>query len=786
METLSNLKSIINESFTQYAGAVLQSRALVDVRDCLKPSARQIFYCMDKYKYTSDKPYSASTAPVAEAMKHFYIHGDSSCLGIIMRAAQPFAMRYPLVDVHGNVGNLMSSGNWAAPRYTKSRLSKMSKSLFADIDKDTISEWRDNFAEDEQYPAVLPSKGFYNIVNGTSGIGIGMASSIPQFNIKDVNEALIKLLWDPTTPFEDIYCAPDFATGAILLNEEQVKESLKNGTGFACKLRAVIEYDTKERCLVATEIPYGVYTNTICGELEAILNDEDNPGIDRFNDLTGKTPLIKIYLTKNANVDRVIKYLYKNTSLQSHYGINMTMLEDGRYPRVFGWKETLLQHLKHEELVYRRGFEFDLAKINKRIHILDGLLIALANIEEVVAIIKGSTSTAAAREKLQEKFLLSDAQAKAILEMKLSRLASLEVKKLENERADLLLEKEKIEAILNNKELLYKEIETGLRAIATKYGDARRTKVMNIEGEEDEPVEVKSLQLSLTNKNNIFVTESSSLYTQRRGGVGTKMKLGNGEFVLSSINIENVDTVMFFTNTGNLYNCSATALMLNTLVAIESVCSLKNNEKVVAISSVNKKSNKPHILFFTENGMVKKSLMSDYNTKRSTGIKALTLDEGDCIKSIIFTDSDKVGILTELGNFVIIETKDIRAIGRTAKGVKAIKLNDGDCVVSAKIIPSDTKEIVSVNNNGLIKKTPIGDFGVQGRGTKGSKIQKIDTDEYIADFYPLTNESEILVASNNSCIKIAVSEIPTLSKGAAGSRSIKLSPNSHIVGISKS
>ena len=551
-------------------------------------------------------------------------------------------------------------------------------------------------------------------------------------------------------------------------------------------MRAVIEYDTKERCLVATEIPYGVYTNTICGELEAILNDEDNPGIDRFNDLTGKTPLIKIYLTKNANVDRVIKYLYKNTSLQSHYGINMTMLEDGRYPRVFGWKETLLQHLKHEEIVYRRGFEFDLAKINKRIHILDGLLIALANIEEVVAIIKSSTSTAAAREKLQEKFLLSDEQAKAILDMKLSRLASLEVKKLENERKNLIEEKEKIEAILNNKELLYKEIETGLRTIATKYGDARRTKIMNIEGEEDEPVEVKSLQLSLTNKNNIFVTESSSLYTQKRGGVGTKLKLGNGEYVMSSINIENVDTVMFFTNIGNLYNCSATSLMLNTLVAIESICSIKNNEKVVAISSMNKKTLKPHILFFTEKGMVKKSLVSDYNTKRTTGVKALTLEDGDCIKSILFTDSEKVGILTELGNFVIIETKDIRAIGRTAKGVKAVKLNSGDCLVSAKIIPETTTDIASVSNIGLIKKTPISDFSTQGRGTKGSKIQKIDEDEWIADFYPLTTETEILVASNNSCIKFSVSEIPTLSKGAAGSRSIKLSPNSHIVGISKS
>lgn len=782
---MSNLGKVVNESFTQYAGAVLQSRALVDVRDCFKPSARQIFYCMQTDKFTNDKPFKKTLKAIGSAMR-MYIHGDSSCEGVIMRAGQPFAMRYPIIEVEGSYGNLMESGNWAAPRYTSSKLSKVASYLFEDIDKNVIDEWRDNYDDTEQYPTVLPSKGFYNIVNGTLGIGIGAASSVPQFNIKDVNEALIKLLWNPAIDFEEIYCAPDFATGAILLNEEQIKESLKNGTGFACKLRAVIEYDTKERCLVATEIPYGVYTNTICGELEAILNSEDNPGIDRFNDLTGSTPLIKIYLAKSANVDRVIKYLYKNTSLQSHYGINMTMLEDGRYPRVFGWKDALLSHIRHEETVYRRGFEFDLAKINNRLHILEGLLIALANIEEVVQIIKGSTSTAAAREKLQEKFLLSDAQSKAILDMKLSRLASLEVKKLENEKAELIKEKERIEAILNNTELLYKEIEAGFRAVATKFGDARRTKIMNIEGEEDEPVEVKSLQLSLTNKNNIFVTESSSLYTQKRGGVGTKLKLGNGEYVMSSINIENVDTVMFFTNTGNLYNCSATSLMLNTLVAIESICSVKNNEKVVAISSMNKKSSKPHILFFTEKGMVKKSLVSDYNTKRTTGVKALTLDDGDCIKSILFTDSEKVGILTELGNFVIIETKDIRAIGRTAKGVKAIKLNDGDCLVSAKIIPKTTTDIASVSNIGLIKKTPISDFGTQGRGTKGSKIQKICEDEWIADFYPLTTETEILVASNNSCIKFAVSEIPTLSKGAAGSRSIKLSPNSHIVGISKS
>jgi DNA gyrase subunit A len=332
---MANLKPIIEQSMTQYAGAVLQSRALVDARDCLKPSARQIFYCMDKYKYTAAKPFQKTMAAIGDAMKHFYIHGDSSCEGIIMRAGQSFAMRYPLVEVKGNGGTLLASGNWAAPRYTEARLSKLAAYLFDDIDKETIEDWRDNYADNEQYPSVLPTKGFYNIVNGSQGIGIGMACSIPQYNLKELNNALIHLIDNPDCSFEEIYCAPDFATGAILYNEEDVKNSMRDGYGYACKLRSVVEFDAKERCFVVTEIPYGVYTDTISGQLEEIVNGEDNPGIERFNDLTGARPLIKIYLGKKANPDKVLKYLYKNTSLQYHYGINFTMLDQGRFPKVF-------------------------------------------------------------------------------------------------------------------------------------------------------------------------------------------------------------------------------------------------------------------------------------------------------------------------------------------------------------------------------------------------------------------------------------------------------------------
>lgn len=781
---MADLKPIIEQSMAQYAGAVLQSRALVDVRDCLKPSARQIFFCMNKYKYTADKPFQPTAAAMGDAMKHFYIHGDSSCVGIIMRAGQSFAMRYPLIEVRGNAGTLLSSGNWAAERYTKARLSKLAAYLFNDIDKDTIDDWRDNYADNEQYPGVLPTKGFYNLVNGTSGIGIGMASSVPQYNLRELNNALIHLIDNPDCDFNEIYCAPDFATGAILYNESDVKESMKNGQGFACKLRSVVEFDSKERCFVVTEIPYGVYTNTICGQLEEIVNGEDNPGIERFNDLTGSTPLIKIYLAKKANPDKVLRYLYKNTSLQYHYGINFTMLDNGRFPRVFTWKEMLQSHIDHERLVYKRAFEFDLSKIKSRIHIIDGLLICMARIEEVIQTIRNSASSAAASTALQQNFLLDTAQAKAVLDMKLSRLAHLEVKKLENEHAELQTKAEAIEKILNDEELLKEEIKKGWREVASKFGDERRTKILNIESEDDEPTEIRSLQLSLSNKNNIYLSEVSSLYTQKRGGVGNKIKLETGEYIKSSVSIESNDTVLFFMQNGNYYHYNASAIPIGEKVPAQTLFTMEDWENICAVASLNKKSEKENILFFTKNGIVKKSLLSEYNTKRSAAMKALNLDAGDEIISVIFTNKEKVGLLTEMGNFIIIETDDIRPIGRVARGVKAMKLNDGDYIVSGRPIPAATKFIVSVSGEGLIKKTPYSEFTVQGKNTKGAKLQKLTDSDWMADFMPLAAETEILVNATTSCIKMNVNEIPEFGRGAQGNKAIKLTAKNNVVGLS--
>ena len=778
---MSNLKQTIFNSFVQYAGAVIQSRAFVDVRDGIKPSARQILYALYDDKFYHTKPYKKTLKAVG-SLARFYIHGDDPAVGVLMRLGQPFAMRYPLTDIHGNGGNLMKSGNWASQRYTETRLSPLAEQVLKDIEKDTIEDWRDNYDDTEKYLSVMPTKGFYNIVNGTQGIGIGAASSIPQFNIKEVNHALEVLLLNPDAGFDEIYCAPDFATGALLLNESEVREALKNGQGAACKLRAVVEWDSKERCFVVSRIPFAVYTNTICGELEEILNDDlNNPGIERFNDLTGVDPLIKIYLTKKANPDRVLKYLYKNTSLQNHFGINMTMLENGRYPKVFGWKAALQAHIDHEKVVYRRGFEFDLNKYKKRIHILEGLLICIASIDEVVKAIKSSSSTAAASKILCETFLLDAEQAKAVLEMKLSRLANLEVKKLENEKEKLEEEAGRIEAILNSEELFNQELINGWREITKKFGDARRTQILNVENESDEPTEKKQLSLSFTNKGAVFVTETSSLYSQRRNGIGTKFKLEKDEILVDNIVGENTETILFFTNKGNYYHMKMGDFTIGDKQYLSNYFSIGNNETLTAAIGVNPRNAATYVLFTTKKGLVKKSKLSEYNMKRNVGAIAIKLDEGDEIVSILNIENERLGIMSKSGQFIMVNTSPIKAIGRVTRGIIGIKLNKDDYVESARAIPSGTRYIFSISTDGYGKSTPIEDFNVTGTNTKGVKIQK---SESMCDFIPIINSTnDILINSNTTQIRIKYNDVPILSRGAQGTKLIKLT-NNYVIGIS--
>lgn len=781
-----DLTPIIKESFTQYAGAVLQSRALIDVRDCLKPSARQIFYSMNLNKLVHSKPFKKTNNAVGLAMADFYVHGDASCEGVIMRAGQPFSMRYPLIEVEGNYGNLIESGNWAAPRYTESRLSAFSDLLFSDIEKNVIQEWRDNYDDTKQYPSVLSSKGFYNIVNGSVGIGVGAASSIPAFNLKEVNDAMCKLLENPDIDFSEIYCTPDFATGGILLNEEEVKESLKNGKGKSCKLRSVVEFDSDENCLIVKEIPYGVYTNTICGELEHILNGEDHHGIERFNDLTGKKPYIKIYLTKRANPVQVLRYLYKNTSLQSHFSINMTMLENGRYPKVFGWKEALQAHIDHEKEVYRNSFIFDLEKIKSRLHIIEGLLKAIDKIDEVIKLIKESADTKNASIALQRFLRITEIQAKAILDIKLSRLAHLEVAKLEKERDNLEIEKNRIENILLHEELFNQELISGWNAVSKKYGDQRRTKILNIEkDDEEEPVEKKQLIVYLTNLNNIYAYEDSTLISQRRGGVGTKLKLLDNEFIKQTVAETNYNNLLAFTSKGKVFNLILDKIELNTKVPLSTILELEDGEIVSTLVSDEGKESSEYILFVTKNGIVKKTKLSEYKIKKNNGVSAIKLKDKDEIKEVfLINDIDLIGIGTKNGYFTYFDTSEIGTTGRMTMGVKGINLKTDDEVCSAIIINNSVKEIVSLTKTGYIKKTPMSEFSKGSRANKGVIVHKLEENDSVVSIKPITSENkEIIVYSSSNIIKFNLSEVPQSSRNTIGNHSIKLKKSQSISGM---
>lgn len=479
---MNDTRKIIENYFEGYAAAVAQSRALVSVEDGLKPSMRMAMYA----NYTDDWVYPKKTGKfikIIGSASRFCWHGDASTYGMLIRAAKPFAMRYPLYEAQGSVGTLMDSDNHAAPRYVEGRISQLGKLFFKYIDKDTVEAWRDNYDNTERHPGLLPSLGFWNICNGTSGIGTGLASSIPQFNIREMNTALIDMLWSRAFKLP----LPDFATGGILLNSSEVEKSLYEGTGAACKLRAKIVYDDKTRVFTVKELPYATYTNTICKELEALTADEES-GIEYYNDATGVSPDIEIHIAKKAKPEEVLSLLFSKTSLQNTYGINLTMLENGRYPKVFTLPEAMRAHLDHEIKMYTRAFEYDKKKAEDRIHILDGYILACADIDEVIRVIKTSSTKEEAATNLTKSFALDMVQANAILKLTLARIASLEVEKFVNERNNLLKEVERIVAILSDNKLLYKEVEAGLREVMNKFGDARRTELLNIVDSDNEKV----------------------------------------------------------------------------------------------------------------------------------------------------------------------------------------------------------------------------------------------------------------------------------------------------------
>lgn len=780
------LLDVVEKSFSSYAAMTIQDRAIIDARDGLKPSQRQCMYAQFLDGITYKKPFKKSAKSVSAAMDKFYVHGDSSCYDLLARLAKKYNMRYPLMDFEGQYGPV-STGRPSAYRYTEMRLGELGCKLFDEIDKNTISKWFPNYDDTLNFPSVAPSLGFYNLCNGTMGLAVSLSCSIPQFNLKEMNEAMIKLLWDNDVPYDEIYCAPDFCTGGDILNASEVKEILKVGHGGSVRLRAKAEYDADENAICFTEIPFGVYTETISENLQNAINNGELLGISRILDLSTYDSKIKIFLEKNVNVQKTIKQLYKTTALENCYTINMVMLDNGTSPRTFGLREALLAHLNHEIEIRTRVHIYDIEKFTGRVHIIDGLLLAIANIEEVVEIIKSSGDKKKAKQLLLERFGLDDLQTTAILKLTLSKLINLEIVSFKEEKEKLLLLIEQAQAILDNKELLYKEIEDGLRDTIRKYGDARRSNLLDLakdsNNEEEEPIEEKQLLIYYTNLGNIYTQESSTLVTTRRGGKGSKIRMGKNEVAVKTISDTNVGSLLAFTNKGKMYSIYINDLPINAKINCNQLFAFESGEKINTLTTINRRKEVDYFVFVTKNGLIKKTKSSEYDHKRGKSIKAINLKDDDEVVNVLFVNNEKVGVLTNTNNFVIIETETINPIGRAAAGVKAIKL-DNSYVIDSKIIGNKDTSILSITENGLCKKTSIEEYGVSSRGIKGTKIMKTEDDSVIK-FLPIEKDTEVIVVSTNKMLKVNSAEFRLLGKNTIGVKSINLEENCKVVDFLK-
>lgn len=626
-----------------------------------------------------------------------------------------------------------------------------------------------------------------------------MASSIPQFNLREVNEAMIKLLWNPDIDFDEIYCAPDFATGGTILNADEVKESLRVGKGKSAIIRGTIEYDDKENALQVTEVPYGVATNRIYNQLGGLFNPDPNApvtkkipatacaGIKRFTDSSEEIVDITIWLEKGAIPASVTRNLYKYTAIQSFFPINMTMLDNGTRPRVFGWKEALQAHLDHEIVVRTKMHEYDIRKIDERLPIVEAICLALANVDEVVAIIKGSSSTAAAKAKLIERFGYTDAQAKAVIDIKLGRLATLEIQSFKDEKEQLTKDREYHVLALSDRDTLYKEIETDLKEVAKKYGDERRTRLMNLDykgsDEDTEVIEKKELLLHFTTLGNIYTQTSSTLMTTHRGGKGSKIKMQDNEIITKTISDDNLGYLLLFSNKGKVYRSAIADLPVDAKINTAQLFEFEPGERITAITTLSRRETAEYILFVTKNGMVKKTAKEEYNFKKGKSLKAINLKDDDEVIAVHTINKEPIGILTFNGNFVIIDTEKINAIGRVAAGVCGIKLNEGDKVIDSKIISG--KYLMTATANGLVKKAELSEFPECTRGTKGKKISGVRKDDRVVKFLTLNNDCDIIVISTRGLIKINSAEIKVASRDATGVMGMKIPEGAKVVGLAK-
>ena len=797
-----DLKETMEKSYIDYAMSVIASRALPDVRDGLKPVQRRVLYSMIELNNGPDKPHRKCARIVGDTMGKYHPHGDSSIYGSLVNMAQEWSTRYPLVDGHGNFGSEDGDGA-AAMRYTEARLSKISMEMLADINKDTV-DFVPNFDETEKEPTVLPSRYPNLLVNGTSGIAVGMATNIPPHNLREVVDAVVKLIdnrvnEDRDTDMEEvlqIITAPDFPTGGIILGTRGSEEAYRTGRGKV-RVRAVTDIETLpngKSQIIVTELPYMVNKARLIEKIAELHKEKKIDGITDLRDESNREGTrIVIELRRDANANVILNLLYKHTQMQDTFGIIMLALVNNE-PKVLNLLEMLKLYLKHQEDVVTRRTKYDLNKAEERDHILQGLLIALDHIDEVIRIIRSSRNTQAAKENLMERFELSDPQAQAIVDMRLRALTGLEREKLENEHKELMAKIAELKAILADEKLLLGVIREEILITSLKYGDDRRSRI----GFDEYDISMEDMiprdntVIAMTNLGYIKRMTIDNFKSQNRGGKGIKgMQTIEEDFIADLLMTTTHHYVMFFTNYGRGYRLKAyeipEASRTARGTAIINLLQLNPGEKISAIIPVKDYEDDKNLFMVTRRGIVKKTPVMEYSNVRKNGLAAINLRDDDELIEVKITDADTdLFLVTKHGMCIRFKETDVRATGRMSMGVIGMNLDDGDEIVGMQL-DSQGDSLLIVSENGMGKRTYLEEFSVQKRGGKGVKCYKItEKTGYVVGVKACNDDHEIMmITTEGIIIQLRVEDISILGRITSGVKMINLDKGIKVAQVAK-
>ena len=790
----NNIVDEVKTSFMEYSMSVIASRALPDLRDGLKPVHRRILWSMYESGYTPDKPHRKSAKTVGEVMGNYHPHGDSSIYEAMVRLAQDFNQRYMLIDGHGNFGNIEGDGA-AAMRYTESRLAKISLELLRDINKDTV-DMDDNFDVTRKEPKVLPSRFPNVLVNGSMGIAVGMATNIPPHNLGEVIDGCVAYIDNPEIDVDGLMQyikGPDFPTGGIILGNSGIRKAYETGRGsITIRGKATIEEENGHNQIIFTEVPYGVNTMELKNKVAELVHNKIIDGISDYHTDLKDGVKITITLKKDANAQVVLNNLYKHTAFQVNYGIIFLML-DGLTPKTLGLKEIISKYIDHQKEVIIRRTKFDLAKDEKKVHILEGYKIALDHIDEVVKIIRNAQTDEEAKTKLMERFGLDLIQSEAILELRLRRLTGLERDKIENELKDLLAEIEELKSILASEQKVLDIIKKEMLEIKDKYSDDRRTTIdmTAIDYIEDEAlIPQEEIIVTITNKNYIKRMPKDSYRSQNRGGVGIKgITTTEDDFVEQLIALNTHDFILFFTNKGKVYRMKGYNVpeysRTGKGLPIVNLLPLDKDEKVNTMLRGKLEDQNKCLIFSTKQGLVKRTKISEFFNIRQSGKLAITLKENDELISVKVTEGNsQILMCSSNGRMVRFDENEIRIMGRTAAGVRGINLGDDICVGTE--ISEPGKLLLVVSEKGYGKKTPIEEYRKTKRGSKGVKTINIsEKTGKIVGFKSTENDKDLMIISNNGIIiRMDVNTISQMGRVTKGVKLINLKENNIVASIS--